>query len=218
MAGSILWFWQQQPLKPPPDPVRWEISLYAPAPPAPVQEAAPVPQPVVTPPPKPAPPKPKPKPKPKLKPVQRLTPKPVTRYLAEETPKERPDPTPAPEPSPAPAPKAAPRPAVAAGPAAKPNQPDFGWLQRYLAEKIRRNRHYPGAARSQGLEGRVLVRAVIGSSGDLLSAEILKSSGHDILDEEAVATLRRSTPVPVSEAHHWNQVAITIPFDYHLER
>jgi protein TonB len=227
LGGSILWLWSHQPPKPEPEPVRWEISLFSPPPPAPPApvEPAPAPQPVATPPPpKPVPPPPKPKPKPKPKPVAKPPPKPkpVTRYLREE-PADAPDvpaPPPAPRPVAAPAPPApaAPRGPVADVPPAPREQPDFDWLKRYLLDKARANRHYPSEARRNGWEGRVVVRFVIGGGGDLLKAEIVKSSGHDVLDEAALATLRRVTPVPVSSAHRWTEVALTMPFDYRLSR
>ncbi|CAI8798912.1 energy transducer TonB [Methylocaldum szegediense] len=218
LAGTAWWMWQQEPAKPAPEPIRWEISLYTPAPPAPT-EAAVAPTPETPPPPKPkVEPKPKPKPKPKLKPVKRPTPKPVTRYLAQETP---PDATPDP-PTQAPTTVATTGPLTGIAnpaPAVKPDpKPDFDWLRRYLIEQIRRHKQYPGDARRRGWEGQVLVRAVIGGNGQLVEAEIVKSSGHAVLDDEALATLRRAMPVPVSKAHGWSQVAVTIPFDYRLKR
>jgi len=219
LSGAALWLWQQQPLKPEPAPLRWEISLYTPAPPAPVAAVAPPPE--VTPPPKPAPPKPKaaPKPKPKPKRIEQTEPKPVTRYLPKETPPEESAPPP---PAPAPTTVATAGPLTGLANPAPPVQPDpkpdFDGLRRYLANQIRQNTHYPGEARRNGWEGQVLIRAVIGGNGDLLEAEIVKSSGHAALDDEALATLRRVMPVPVSKAQGWGQVAVTIPFDYRLKR
>lgn len=210
LAGAAWWLWHQQPVKPEPEPIRWEISLYTPAPPAPAQAAV-APPPETPPPPKP---KAKPKPKPKPKPVERAEPKPVTRYLAQETP---PDP-----PTPAPTTVATTGPLTGLAnpaPAVKPDpKPDFDWLSRYLVEQIRRHKQYPGDARRNGWEGQVLIRAVIGGNGQLVEAQIVKSSGHAVLDDEALATLRRAMPVPVSKAHGWSQVAVTIPFDYRLKR
>jgi protein TonB len=222
LAGTAWWLWHQQPTKPEPEPIRWEISLYTPAPPAPAQTAV-APTPETPPPPKPKvepkpKPKPKPRPKPKLKPVERSTPKPVTRYLAQEMP---PDPAPNP-PTPAPTAFATTGPLTGLAnpaPAVQPDpKPDFDWLRRYLVEQIRRHKQYPGYARRKGWEGQVLIRAVIGGNGQLVKAEIVKSSGHAVLDDQALVTLRRAMPVPVSKAHGWSQVAVTIPFDYRLKR
>lgn len=216
LAGAALWLWYRQPPTSEAEPIRWEISLYSPAPPAPA-EVAPRPEP--TPAPKPPKPKlqakPKPRPKPKAKLIEPAPPKPVTRYLAAETAPEVPPPAPAP----APATLAANGPLAGLANAAQPDlKPDFDWLRRYLADRIRENRRYPGEARRRGWEGQVLIRAVIGGKGDLLEAEIVRSSGHAVLDDEALATLRRVMPVPVSDTHGWSQVAVTIPFDYRLKR
>ncbi|HYE33977.1 energy transducer TonB [Methylocaldum sp.] len=224
LMGMVLWLWQSQPPKPEPEPIRWEISLFSPAP-APLADATPPPQPeVAPPPPKPAPPKPKAKPKPKPKPklIERSEPKPVTRYLAAETVEEQAAPPEPPAAAPMPTTVATTGPLTGLASNSQPVQPDpkpdFDWLRRYLADKIRKNKHYPGEARRNGWEGQVLIRAVIGGNGSLLTADIVRSSGHTTLDEEALATLRRVTPVPVSQAHGWTQVAVTIPFDYRLQR
>ena len=212
LLGAVVWLWQLQPVTPAPEPIRWEISLYTPAPPAPAPVAALSPPPEVPPSPKPMPPKPQAKPKPKPKPRALAPPKPMTRDEAEPPPAPAPAPTTVATTGPltglaSPAPVGAPEP-----------KPDFDWLRGYLAGQIRRHTHYPGEARRQGWEGQVLIRAVIGGRGDLLEAEIVKSSGHAVLDDEALATLRRVMPVPAAKTSGWSQVAVTIPFDYRLKR
>lgn len=52
---------------------------------------------------------------------------------------------------------------------------------------------YPPEAIAQGLEGEAIVMLRIGSNGDVLEAQIAKSSGHVILDEAALRAIR-ATP------------------------
>ena len=64
---------------------------------------------------------------------------------------------------------------------------------------------YPLAARKRGQEGTALIRAKIGESGQVLGTEIIRSSGHPLLDEAANAAVaewqfraatRNGAPVP----------------------
>jgi len=72
-----------------------------------------------------------------------------------------------------------------------------------ILSTIELNKLYPYAARRAGLSGRVLVRFLIDEKGAPVEVELLRSSGVPILDEEAVATIRRGSyprfggPLPV---------------------
>ncbi len=55
---------------------------------------------------------------------------------------------------------------------------------------------YPRRARMRRQEGRVEVRFVIDRAGSLLEGVIIRGSGHDVLDEEAAAMMRRASPFP----------------------
>jgi|SRR6185312_15657283 protein TonB len=62
----------------------------------------------------------------------------------------------------------------------------FGHLQRF--------KRYPAAA--HGAVGTTTVRFVLNRAGEVIKSEITKSSGHRVLDEEALAILRRASPFP----------------------
>lgn len=49
---------------------------------------------------------------------------------------------------------------------------------------------YPIEARKEGLEGRVIVRALVGVNGKVNQVRVIKSSGHAILDQEAIKAVR----------------------------
>jgi TonB family protein len=50
---------------------------------------------------------------------------------------------------------------------------------------------YPPEARRAGLEGVVRLRLLIGVSGSVTELRVLKSSGHEILDEAALRAVRK---------------------------
>ncbi|HLP66779.1 MAG TPA: energy transducer TonB [Rhizobium sp.] len=69
------------------------------------------------------------------------------------------------------------------------------WQSRLMAHLERRKR-YPAAARSAREEGTVYVRFRIDTSGNVLSVQLSRSSGHAILDEAVLQLVRRASPVP----------------------
>ncbi|TPV94423.1 MAG: energy transducer TonB [Myxococcales bacterium FL481] len=68
---------------------------------------------------------------------------------------------------------------------------------RGIHHAVSAERRYPFAARRLGLTGQAKVRVVIDRNGTLQGKPTLvQSSGHDVLDREAVAAVRRSSPFP----------------------
>ncbi|MDR1036061.1 MAG: energy transducer TonB [Deltaproteobacteria bacterium] len=55
---------------------------------------------------------------------------------------------------------------------------------------------YPDRARDAGLEGTATVRFIVSRNGRLVSCDVMKSSGHGVLDDAAIAVLRRLEPFP----------------------
>jgi protein TonB len=68
--------------------------------------------------------------------------------------------------------------------------------QSSLVAHINRYKRYPAEARAHKVEGIVSVEFTLGRSGQILSSRVAHSSGSAVLDEEAVALLRRATPLP----------------------
>ena len=68
----------------------------------------------------------------------------------------------------------------------------FGSLLAYLE----RFKQYPATARAAHVEGAVLVHFLMARDGTVLKAEIYKSSGHAILDREALAMIQRAGKLP----------------------
>jgi TonB family protein len=65
-----------------------------------------------------------------------------------------------------------------------------------LVAQISRFKRYPNAARARGVQGEVSVTFTIDRAGQVITSRILLSSGSTSLDEEALAVLRRASPLP----------------------
>jgi protein TonB len=65
-----------------------------------------------------------------------------------------------------------------------------------LMNHLSRHRRYPAAARQAGQQGAVQVRFTIDRKGRVLSAQVSKASRSSALDAEAVAMLKRASPLP----------------------
>jgi protein TonB len=63
-------------------------------------------------------------------------------------------------------------------------------------EHIKKYRKYPKSARRKHQEGSPTVAFVFDRAGNVMSAEIVRSSGIESLDEEAIATFQRADPLP----------------------
>jgi len=80
-------------------------------------------------------------------------------------------------------------------------------------QKVERlgNANYPQAAVTEGLHGRVLVRVVIGKTGDIRQLGIVRSSGQSVLDQAALQIVRMGapySPLPESVARRYSALEI----------
>lgn len=66
----------------------------------------------------------------------------------------------------------------------------------YIKEKIEKEFVYPRIARRRGLEGKVVVSFVICEDGTVHGVKIVESSGHKILDENAISCVSKAAPFP----------------------
>jgi protein TonB len=65
-----------------------------------------------------------------------------------------------------------------------------------IVERISSVKEYPAAARAQGANGTAAVAFSVDRSGRVFGVRLVRSSGSSLLDEAAVATVRRANPVP----------------------
>jgi protein TonB len=158
--------------------------------------AAPAPAPIEPPRPQPKPKREAPKP---LPPVVQPAPAPQPRVFsvppapAEATPEARVEPAPAPAPAP---PASVPGPVASAPPA--PPAPDPATLiaqyrSQFIAAAVRYKR-YPLPARDNGWEGDVVVHLEVAPNGELSALQVKRSSGHAVLDEQALEMFRLAAP------------------------
>ncbi len=76
---------------------------------------------------------------------------------------------------------------------------------------------YPAVSRRLGEQGRVLVRVLIGADGLPQRAEISKSSGHERLDQAALASVLRWKFTPGTRSGIAEAMWSNIPFNWVLE-
>lgn len=104
-----------------------------------------------------------------------------------------------------------------AGVSPAPAKADFGWLVQALWSKVAEHKRYPSEARMKRWQGKVVVRVVIDEHGHLLEARIALSSGHEVLDEDAMAVITRSCPLALSQPLGQRQVVLRVPIQYRLD-
>ena len=79
-------------------------------------------------------------------------------------------------------------------------------------------RDYPRSAPRLGLEGTVLVEMVINNKGRILSVKLAQSSGHEVLDQAAIAQVHKIGKVPsIPNQIKRNSMTFRIPFEYRLQ-
>ena len=79
--------------------------------------------------------------------------------------------------------------------AAKSEQEIIYDFQRALAQAAQKYNHYPAEAIRQSWEGRAVVRLHVGRDGKATGVEVINSSGHEILDEQAKAAIKLAKPL-----------------------
>lgn len=117
-----------------------------------------------------------------------------------------------------PAPETTAPPSRPAPPAALAASAAQTWQGRLLAHLEQRKR-YPAQARARRLQGVTYVRFTMDRQGRVLSASIDRSSGHSVLDAEALALLHRSQPLPLPPAEiPGDPISLSVPVDFFTRR
>lgn len=88
---------------------------------------------------------------------------------------------------------------------------------RELMAALVEHRVYPPELMRAHVEGVVRVRFTIDREGHVLSAELAQSSGHDGLDQAALAVLQRASPLPpIPDSMGLQRLTITLPIEFSL--
>ncbi|HWM31248.1 MAG TPA: energy transducer TonB [Methyloceanibacter sp.] len=102
------------------------------------------------------------------------------------------------------------------GAVAQPSQAAITW-QRALLLHLNRYKRYPAEARSRNVQGVTRVEFKIAASGHLVEAEIVKGSGSTLLDEEALAVLRRASPFPAPpDGSATGHIHLVLPIEFSI--
>lgn len=187
------------------------------------------PQPVAPPePPAPEPIKPKVEPQPKPKPIEKPLPTPTvvkdepalrtppsTTEVIAVAPKVDAPPSPVP-----PAPIVAPEPPKPTTPVVSQADMDDarGRYSNTLWGAISKHKQYPKIAQMRGWQGDAVVELLLDGNGKLKSKKIIQSSGHDVLDKQALEMVEKAAPYPIPpEVLRGNNFTITVPIPFKLE-
>jgi len=99
--------------------------------------------------------------------------------------------------------------------AADPNA--FNRYAAQLAAALRSRLRYPEAARSQGISGVATVRFTMQRSGRIVTASLVRGTGHLILDHAALATAAPGTSLPPApDAVPQQQFTFVVPLRFNL--
>lgn len=115
-------------------------------------------------------------------------------------------------------------PPVAVAPSAPPPPPDPAPEPEQVTSPFGRAGYlnnpppdYPAAAARQGWQGTVLLRVRVLSTGKVDGIEVQKSSGHKILDEQAIATVRGWLFAPSKRGATPIDGWATVPIEFKLD-
>jgi protein TonB len=93
---------------------------------------------------------------------------------------------------------------------------DYSWLAESLRRRLAELKRYPSAARLNGWEGKVVLRAVIRADGHLVEVKVHRSSGYESLDNAAMEAIRLVCPMHLTNAMGAAEVAVYVPMVYSL--
>ncbi|HNI82470.1 MAG TPA: TonB family protein [Rhodocyclaceae bacterium] len=127
------------------------------------------------------------------------------------------------EASPRPAPVVAVTTPAEAAPAPHVDEaPDPALLERYgrsLSGLLARQQNYPRLAALRGWEGEVQLRVTIARKGTIVATQVLRSSGFEVLDQNAIALVTAAAPLPrVPDALQGREFQIVVPVQYRLDK
>jgi len=76
---------------------------------------------------------------------------------------------------------------------------------------------YPQEARERGYQGEVLLRVEVLSNGRVGQIEVKRSSGHDILDQSALSTVKQWKFIPAKKGESTLSLWVNVPIKFQLQ-
>jgi protein TonB len=96
----------------------------------------------------------------------------------------------------------------------------FKALEQELSLKVGKQIYpgdYPAEARSSRWTGTSVVQVLVGTDGMLRDVRIQRTSGFEVLDERALAIVRRVAKVYVPFRLRGRELAVTVPVGFYLK-
>ena len=88
---------------------------------------------------------------------------------------------------------------------------------RHVAGAVSMHQRYPRIAQLRQWQGTALLQLELAASGQLRAVRVLSSSGHDVLDQQAIEMVRAATPLPPLPATLAGQIlTIDVPVVFRL--
>lgn len=94
---------------------------------------------------------------------------------------------------------------------------DYGWLQQAIFRRLEELKRSSRPLLDQSQPFKVTVKAVVSNEGVLLDSSVVKSSGLDHIDQEAVALVQRAFPLQLDRSLDRQQIVMRIPITYSQE-
>jgi periplasmic protein TonB len=109
-------------------------------------------------------------------------------------------------------------PATSVSPIASDRPPvalaDYGWLQRALSRRLEELKRFSHPSLDDSSKLKVLVKAVVSDRGELMEAEVVKSSGSNRIDQEAMTLVERAFPMAFDQTLDRPKIVMRIPITY----
>ena len=88
-----------------------------------------------------------------------------------------------------------------------------------LARAIAKYKQYPKIAQMRGWEGEVLLEVHCDDKGQIISTIVRKSSGHKVLDDQAITMVKKAAPLPQPPEilRSSKQLIILVPVPFTLD-
>lgn len=96
-------------------------------------------------------------------------------------------------------------------------RPDYSWLQQAIFRRLEELKRSSRPSLDDSRPLKVMVKAVVSREGTLLDFVVVKSSGLDRIDQEAMALVQRAFPMQLDRPLGRQQVAMRIPITYSRE-
>jgi protein TonB len=107
----------------------------------------------------------------------------------------------------------------ATAPTPLPDQQQLlGRYAQQLSRLLASQQEYPRLAAMRGWEGEVRLRLKVARKGNLLSLQVDRSSGHEILDQHALQLVELVRMPPFPDELEGSEIQITVPVNYKLKK